>query len=234
MLTASVNAVVLIGEIPMSKTDEELQRDVRVALLWEPSVTATYVGVSVKDGVVTLTGHVPSYVEKVAAERAAKRVDGVKAVANEIDVRLRESSRRTDQDLAVAAVKALNSKLFVPADRIKVTVNNGWITLEGDVKWQFQRRAAERAVRNLPGVRGISNNIKIASHVSPADLQSKIEAALKRQAVIDAQHITVDVHGAEVILRGTVRSWSEKQEAERTAWSAPGVTSVNSQIVVAA
>jgi osmotically-inducible protein OsmY len=218
----------------MSKTDEELQRDVRVALLWEPSVTATYVGVSVKDGVVTLTGHVPSYVEKVAAERAAKRVDGVKAVANEIDVHLPESNRRTDQDLAVAAIKALNSKLFVPADRIKVTVSNGWITLEGDVKWQFQRRAAERAVRNLPGVRGISNNIKIASHVSPADLQSKIEAALKRQAVIDAQRITVDVNGAEVILRGTVRSWSEKQEAERTAWSAPGVKSVNSQIVVAA
>jgi osmotically-inducible protein OsmY len=161
-------------------------------------------------------------------------VDGVKAVANEIDVHLPESNRRTDQDLAVAAIKALNSKLFVPADRIKVTVSNGWITLEGDVKWQFQRRAAERAVRNLPGVRGISNNIKIASHVSPADLQSKIEAALKRQAVIDAQRITVDVNGAEVILRGTVRSWSEKQEAERTAWSAPGVKSVNSQIVVAA
>jgi osmotically-inducible protein OsmY len=216
------------------KTDEELQRDVRIALLWEPSVTATHVGVSVKDGVVTLTGHVPSYVEKVGAERAAKRVEGVKAVANEIDVKLPESSRRTDQDIAVAAVNALNSKLFVPADRIKVTVSNGWIILEGDVKWQFQRRAAERAVRNLPGVRGISDNIKISSRVSPPQLQSKIEAALKRQAVLDAQRISVDVNGNEVVLRGTVRSWSEKQEAERTAWSAPGVMSVNSQIVVAA
>jgi osmotically-inducible protein OsmY len=216
------------------KTDDELQRDVRIALLWEPSVSATHVGVSVKDGVVTLTGHVPSYVEKIAAERAAKRVEGVKAVANEIDVKLPESSRRTDQDMAVAAVKALNSKLFVPADRIKVTVSNGWITLEGDVKWQFQRRAAERAVRNLPGVRGISDNIKISSRISPPQLQSKIEAALKRQAVLDAQRISVDVNGNEVILRGTVRSWSEKQEAERTAWSAPGVMSVNSQIFVAA
>jgi osmotically-inducible protein OsmY len=216
------------------KTDEELQRDVRIALLWEPSVTATHVGVSVKDGVVTLTGHVPSYAEKIAAERAAKRVEGVMAVANEIDVNLPQSNRRTDQDIAVAAVKALNSKLFVPADRIKVTVHNGWITLEGDVKWQFQRWAAERAVRNLPGVRGISDNIKISSRVSPPQLQSKIEAALKRQAVLDAQRISVDVNGNEVILRGTVRSWSEKQEAERTAWSAPGVMSVNSQIVVAA
>jgi osmotically-inducible protein OsmY len=216
------------------KTDEELQRDVRLALLWEPSVTATHIGVSVKDGVVTLTGHVPSYVEKVAAERTAKRVQGVKAVANEIDVKLSESNIRTDEDLALAAVKALHSKLFVPADRIKVTVDNGWITLEGDVKWQFQRRLAERAVRNLPGIRGIRNNIKIAGHVSPDDLKSKIEAALKRQAMLDAQRIRVDVNGDQVTLRGTVRSWREKEEAERTAWSAPGVRAVNSQLVVAA
>jgi osmotically-inducible protein OsmY len=218
----------------MKKTDEELQRDVRIELLWEPSVTATHIGVSVKDGVVTLTGHVPSYLEKLAAERAAMRVRGVKAIANEIDVKLPESSRRTDEDIAAAAVKALNSKLFVPADRIKVTVREGWITLEGDVKWQFQRTAAERAVRNLPGVKGISNLIQVRPRVSPTDLQSKIEAALKRQAVLEAQRITVEVNGDEVTLRGTVRSWKARQEAERTAWSAPGVRAVNSQIVIAA
>jgi osmotically-inducible protein OsmY len=218
----------------MKKTDEELQRDVRIELLWEPSVTATHIGVSVKDGVVTLTGHVPSYFEKLGAERAAKRVAGVRAVANEIDVKLPDSKKQTDEDIAAAAVRALNSKLFVPADRIKVTVNDGWVTLEGDVKWQFQRNAAERAVRNLRGIKGIRNLIQIRPRVSPAELQSKIEAALKRQAAVDAKRITVEVNGDEVTLRGTVRSWKEREEAERTAWSAPGVRSVNSQIIVAA
>jgi osmotically-inducible protein OsmY len=218
----------------MKKTDEELQRDVRIELLWEPSVTATHVGVSVKDGVVTLTGHVPSYLEKLAAERAAKRVAGVRAVANEIDVKLPNSNRRTNEDIAAEAVKALRAKLFVPAERIKVTVDQGLIILEGDVRWQFQRKAAERAVQNLPAVAGVSNRIQVRPRVTPDELQSKIEAALTRQAVLGAQRISVEVNGDEVILRGTVRSWKEREEAERTAWSAPGVRSVNSQIIVAA
>ena len=218
----------------MTKTDEELQRDVRIELLWEPSVTATQVGVSVKDGVMTLTGHVPSYLEKLAAERAAKRVAGVRAVANEIDVKLPDGTRRTDEDIAADAVKALRAKMFVPAERIKVTVDQGLIILEGDARWQFQRKAAERAVQNLPGVAGVSNRIQVRPRVTPDELQSKIEAALTRQAVLDAQRISVEVNGDEVILRGTVRSWKEREEAERTAWSAPGVRSVNSQIIVAA
>ena len=163
-------------------TDAELQRDVLDELEWEPSVDAAHIGVSVKDGVVTLTGHVSSYAEKYAAERAAKRVHGVKAVANEIDVKLPGSSRRTDEDIAEAAVSALKSHLSVPADRIKVTVRNGLVTLEGEVEWQYQKIAAENAVRYLAGVTGVSNLITVKPRVSPSELKSKIEDALKRSA----------------------------------------------------
>ena len=162
-------------------TDSELQRDVLDELRWEPTVDAAHIGVSVKNGVVTLTGHVPSYAEKFAAERAAKRVHSVRAVANELDVKLPGSSRRTDEDIAAAVVRALEADVSVPADKIKVTVSNSWVKLEGEVEWQYQRMAADHAVRSLTGVLGVSNLITVKPRVSPSEIKSKIEQALKRR-----------------------------------------------------
>src|SRR5258706_9159516 len=189
------------------KTDSELQRDVLDELSWEPSVNAAHIGVSVKDGVVTLSGHVPSYAEKYGAELAAKRVYGVKAVANELEVKLPGSSKRSDEAIAVAAVKALQSNLLVPADKIKVTVRNAWVTLEGEVDWQYQKEAAERTLRYLTGVAGVTDVITIKPRVTPAEVKSKIEEALKRSAEMDARRVGVEVRDGEVILRGSVRSW---------------------------
>jgi osmotically-inducible protein OsmY len=215
-----------------TRTDQQIQTDVLAEFRWDARVMPNEIGVMVKDGVVTLTGSVDSYTKKWAAEEAAHRVRGVKAVANDIEVRLPSSAERSDADIAAAAVRALEWDAFVPIDKIDVTVSKGWITLKGEVEWQYQRQDAERAVRRLAGVKGISNLIVVRPRVTPSELKKQIEQALVRTAELDAKRITVDVDGSKVILKGTVHSWAEKREAERQAWLAPGVTSVDNRITI--
>jgi osmotically-inducible protein OsmY len=210
--------------------DRELQRAVLDELGWEPGVKASGIGVSVTDGVVSLTGYVDSNFEKWAADRGAKRMLGVMAVANEIEVRLPGDRMVIDSDIARAAENVLDWNIGVPNQRIKLTVEAGWITLEGMVDWQFQRQAAERAVCHLMGVRGISNQIGIVPKTTPAEVKAKIEAALLRSAKVDAKGITVGLSDNKVILSGNVRSFSEREEAERAAWAAPGVFEVEDHI----
>jgi osmotically-inducible protein OsmY len=214
------------------KSDMELRRDVEQQLEWEPSIDGRRIGVTVIDGIVTLTGVVGSYSEKWKAERVVERLAGVRGIANDIVVE--PTAERNDTDIAKAAVDALKWNVLVPSDRIKVKVENGWVRLTGEVNWDYQRRAAERAVRDLPGVKGITNLIAVVPGVAPEHVKKKIEEALTREALLDAKGIEVDVSGSTVTLRGTVRSWAERREAEMAAWSAPGVSEVRNQISVRA
>jgi len=214
------------------RTDEAIQTDVLEELKWDSRVRPNEIGVAVKDGIVTLTGWVDSYLKKMAAEEAAHRVPGVKAVANDIEVRLPGFAERTDTDLAAAVLNALRWDAAIPTGKVDVTVSQGWVTLKGEVEYAFQKRDAERAVRRLSGVKGVSNLIVVKPQVFPSDLKQQIERALVRNAETDARNITIEVEGSKVILRGTVRSYAEKQAAEDTAWAAPGVTEVENRIVI--
>jgi osmotically-inducible protein OsmY len=214
------------------KSDNEIERDVKAELEWDPDLDASDIAMSVKKGVVTLAGFVKSYTDKYEAEAAAKRVAGVVGVANDLEVRLPSVDERPDPDIARDAVAALKSQLPISSENIKLIVKNGWVTLEGEVEWQYQRQTAEKAVRRIKGVKGVSNTVVLKPRVEPIEVKRKIEGALQRSAEIDANRITVETNGGEVVLRGTVRSWIEREEAERAAWSAPGVTRVIDEIVV--
>jgi osmotically-inducible protein OsmY len=214
------------------KTDSELQKDVMTELQWEPSIKPAEIGVSVRDGVVMLSGYVDSYIKRWVAERVAARVFGVKGVAEELKVRLPDSLKRPDEDLARVVSDALGWNVFVPHDRVKVRVRDGVVTLSGEVDWWYQKDAAEDAVRKLAGVVLVINNITIIPTIKPQDVRDKIETAFQRNALLDARRVTVETSGNKVILRGSVRNWAEREQVEQAAWAAPGVSQVESNIMI--
>lgn len=214
------------------KTDSQLQQDVQAELGWEPSVDASHIGITVKEGIVTLNGHVASYAEKWEAEEAAQRVNGVKGLAVEMDVKLPGSSQRDDADIARSVENVLEWSSFGPTGSIKVMVEKGWVTLKGQVRWEFERSGAASVVRHLMGVTGVSNQITLKKHASSTVVKADIEAALKRRAQNDAKQIHVDVNGSTVTLSGNAHNWAERDLASHAAWSAPGVDAVVDNIVV--
>jgi osmotically-inducible protein OsmY len=213
-------------------TDRDLKQHVQSALDWDPSVDATDIGVSAHEGVVTLRGYVRTFAEKQTAERVALHVFGVQGVANDLDVRLPTSYERTDTEIAQAALTALAWTSGVPAGSVSVTVADGWVTLNGTVPWQYQKDIAGRAVRDLFGVKGVINSIVVEPRVKPTDVRERIEAAFRRSAEVDARRINVNASDGKVVLSGNVRSFAERQEAERAAWAAPGVTLVEDRLLI--
>jgi osmotically-inducible protein OsmY len=214
------------------RADADLRRDVMAELAWDPAVDATAIGVAAKDGVVTLTGHIDTFAQKHAAANAVRRVADVKAIALELDVKLALDHRRSDTDVAISAEQALKWSTLVPSDAIKLEVDHGWITLRGEVDWDFQRRSVEKAIRPLMGVVGISNEITLRIRPLATNLARKIEEALTRQAIREAKHIQVNVDGSTVKLTGKVHSWQERDAAQGVAWTAPGVRAVINELSV--
>jgi osmotically-inducible protein OsmY len=214
------------------KSPGELKTDVLDELAFEPSLDEAGIGIAVNDGVVTLTGHVKSYAEKMAAERAAKRVHGVHGIANDLKVELWPGFQHDDTDIAQAAVNALRWNTWLPEGAVTTVVKDGWVTLDGSVPWQYQKIEAERSVANLQGVKGVSNQIAVQSPVQATQVERRVQSAFQRTASLDARQVHVETAGSTVILRGTVRSWAEHEDAERAAWSIPGVTAVRNELAI--
>jgi osmotically-inducible protein OsmY len=213
-------------------SDKTLRQAVMDELEWEPSIDAQHIGVAVDEGVVTLTGHVGSYTERLAAEKAVKRVKGVRAIAEEIEIRFPNDKKTSDDQIAKRALDVIAWDSTIPKDKIQVKVQNGFVTLTGEVDWFYQRDDAEAAVRKLTGVKGLSNEIKVKPQVRVTDIKQRIENALKRNAEVESDAIKVTVQEGRVILDGKVKAWYERELAERTAWSAPGVISVEDRISI--
>jgi len=214
------------------RLDSDIRRDVEDELRWDPDIDATDIAVAVNNGVVALTGFVRSYPQRMQAERDAKRVAGVVGVANDIEVRLPVIDQRPDPDIVRDAVSALKSELPYSSENIKVIAKDGRLTLEGTVEWNYARERAEKAVKRIRGAKIVTNSITLKPKVAPYEVRRKIEDAFRRSAEIDASRVTVEANGSEVILRGTVKSWAEREEAERAAWAAPGVTKVDNRVTI--
>lgn len=214
------------------KTDAEIQKDVMEEIRWEPLLNASEIGVAVKNGVVSLSGAVDTYGKKIAAEEAAKSVFGVKAVAEEIEVKLSSFGKKNDVEIAEEVLRSLRWHTSIPEDRIKVKVEDGWVTLEGEVDWEYQKIAAKNTSENLMGVKGITSLITIKASVAAKDIKNKISAAFHRSATIDSEKIQIEIRGSKAILSGKVRSWSEKEEAASAAWNARGITSVENKLTI--
>jgi osmotically-inducible protein OsmY len=214
------------------KRNEDLQRDVQDAIRWEPLLSAAEIGVTAKDGVITLTGIVDSYAKKLEAEDAAKKVAGVRAIAQEIEIRFANSNKKNDAEVATEIVTALTSNFEIPENLVQVKVENGFVTLEGELSWNYQKEAAKRVVNHLVGVKGVTNNIRIKSEFADQIEKVEIEKALFRNRTVDSEDIHVEVSGNKVTLNGTVTSFYERGEAERMAWNAPGVSKVDNELLI--